>query len=88
MPAPTALAMEFLVGLYLEERITTRDGQLYLLVPGAGEQPVTAETLDDLETRGWLVPGWTEDDPNPPKPTDKGLYWMHRYMHQKYGRKA
>lgn len=87
MAAPTTLAMEFLLGLHVGENVVVRDGQLYLIVPGAGEQPVTAETLDELETRGWLVPGWTAEDPDPPEPTEKGVYWLDRYMHQKYGKK-
>lgn len=75
-------AMPFLLGLDVGAGNTDRDGQLYTQVDGAGEQPVSAAAIDELESRGWIDCGGDS-----PKVTVSGAYWLNRWMQAKYGRK-
>ena len=69
------------LGLHLGDGVTVEDGQLFLVVDGAGKQPVPPETLDELEFRGWI-----DTATEPPSITQAGRYWLDRWMKAKYGK--
>ncbi len=81
MTTPTDLSMLFALGLHLGDGVTVEEGQLFLVVAGAGKQPVPAETLDDLESREWI-----DTATEPPTVTERGRYWVERWMRAKFGK--
>lgn len=79
-PFPPELTMIELMGLRGNDAKVGEDGLFYLVVEG-DEHPISAESLDDLDGRGWIEIG---DDAV--KITEKGNYWLERWSLKRFGR--
>ena len=55
----------------------TAGGELVVVVPGAGPQPVPGAALDRLEERGWL-----DLSTGHPRITEKGRYWLQKWAYK------
>jgi hypothetical protein len=74
--------MLVLVALFAGEGMTVAGDAIMLTLDGQpeGAVPLEGDQLDRLEGRGWVVV-----EERGPALTDKGLYWLQRWMKEKAG---
>jgi hypothetical protein len=94
---PSYSAMVLMVGLYLGDPVIVRDGEIMIdlnkaldVPPRPDEdcaQPITEDTLGELDARGWIK--WTDlpTGESVPAITAAGRYWIRRYADRTVGKR-